>query len=171
MHARNPTHLDWPSIIEQLDRAAARVVPAEHDRSDLVQDALLVLIRRNREGADDEIRPALLCTILRRLVIDRWRRRKPIAMSEDPAGSTEEPDARLRDADLSREVQDAIAALPPAQAVVVRLRHEEGLTFHEIAERLAIPRNTALGRMHLATAKLKRRLHALRTEGPPSRAS
>lgn len=55
-------------------------------------------------------------------------------------------------------VRRAIDELPEAQRQVVTMRFFGGLKFVEIAEALGCPLNTALGRMHKATHKLRRAL-------------
>jgi len=55
-------------------------------------------------------------------------------------------------------VRQALDELPPPQRRIVQMRIYENKTFAAIAEQLDIPLGTALGRMRLATEKLRRRL-------------
>jgi RNA polymerase sigma-70 factor, ECF subfamily len=70
---------------------------------------------------------------------------KEVASSDDRLESTEEQEK------LKRVIQ----MLPDAQRQVLMLRYYSNLKFVEIAQMLGIPLNTALGRMHKATQKLK----------------
>jgi RNA polymerase sigma factor (sigma-70 family) len=58
------------------------------------------------------------------------------------------------------KLKAAIELLPDAQKQVVMLRYYSNLKFVEIAEMLGCPLNTALGRMHKATLKLRQLMEA-----------
>jgi RNA polymerase sigma-70 factor (ECF subfamily) len=62
---------------------------------------------------------------------------------------------RLEGAEQEQKLVRAIEKLPEAQRQVLMLRYYSNLKFVEIAELLGCPLNTALGRMHKATMKLK----------------
>jgi RNA polymerase sigma-70 factor (ECF subfamily) len=62
---------------------------------------------------------------------------------------------RLEGAEQEQKLLRAIEKLPEAQRQVLMLRYYSNLKFVEIAELLGCPLNTALGRMHKATMKLK----------------
>lgn len=62
---------------------------------------------------------------------------------------------RLESTEQQLQLQQAIDQLPEPQRQVVLLRYYSGLKFIEIAEMLGCPLNTALGRMHKATLKLR----------------
>ena len=62
---------------------------------------------------------------------------------------------RLEGAEQEQKLLVAIEKLPEAQRQVLMLRYYSNLKFVEIAELLGCPLNTALGRMHKATMKLK----------------
>jgi RNA polymerase sigma-70 factor (ECF subfamily) len=63
-------------------------------------------------------------------------------------------DAPLLEHELQEAVRRAVADLPPAQREVVRLRHERGLTFQQIADRLRRPLGTVLTQMRAALARI-----------------
>lgn len=79
-----------------------------------------------------------------------------LALISDPAF----PDAaqRLEAADDDRLLQGALDKLPPNQREVLLLRYYSGLKFHEIAQLLGCPLNTALGRAHKALLKMRQLL-------------
>lgn len=62
---------------------------------------------------------------------------------------------RLESTEQQEKLKRAIQQLPEAQRQVVLLRYYSNLKFVEIAEMLGCPLNTALGRMHKATIKLR----------------
>lgn len=63
-------------------------------------------------------------------------------------------DAPLLEHELQEAVRRVVAELPPAQRDVVRLRHERGLTFQQIADRLRRPLGTVLTQMRAALATI-----------------
>ncbi len=63
--------------------------------------------------------------------------------------------ARLESTEEQEKLKRAIQLLPQAQRQVLMLRYYSNLKFVEIAQLLGCPLNTALGRMHKATQKLK----------------
>lgn len=68
------------------------------------------------------------------------------------------PAERLMEQEQARRVEHALDALTEAEKQVVLLRLYEGLPFKEIADIMACPLNTALGRMHNAVKKLRQEL-------------
>lgn len=71
-------------------------------------------------------------------------------------------DAPLMERELRDAVRRVVAELPAAQRDVVRLRHERGLTFQQIANRLGRPLGTVLTQMRAALAKIAPALEAYR---------
>jgi RNA polymerase sigma-70 factor (ECF subfamily) len=67
------------------------------------------------------------------------------------------PDAghRVEGDEQAEKLRRAIEQLPEPQKQVVMMRYYANLKFHEIAEIVGCPLNTALGRMHKAMQKLK----------------
>ena len=63
-------------------------------------------------------------------------------------------DAALLECELQDAVRRLVAELPPAQREVVRLRHERGWTFQQIADRLGRPLGTVLTQMRAALTKI-----------------
>lgn len=71
-------------------------------------------------------------------------------------------DAGVLERDLREAVRRAIAELPAAQRDVVELRHHQGFTFRQIAERLGRPLGTVLTQMRGALLKIGRALEDYR---------
>ncbi len=68
------------------------------------------------------------------------------------------PEARLLAAETQRTLQRAIAALPPAQGAVIRLRDLDGLATAEICNVLGISETNQRVLLHRARAKVRREL-------------
>lgn len=96
-------------------------------------------------------------------VTDVWRSRARQRKAEDGLRLVIEevaPDAAapMEVSEAQRRVQQAVDRLPDAQKQVVLMRYYAKMKFTEIAEALGCPLNTALGRMHKATLKLREML-------------
>jgi RNA polymerase sigma-70 factor (ECF subfamily) len=101
-----------------------------------------------------------LTTIVRTRALDliraRGRRTKmtdnAAAEIESPVGMSEgfpEPDRQVSDSERAGAVSSALDALPEAQRRVIELAFFEGLTHHEVSERLAEPLGTVKTRIRL----------------------
>lgn len=82
------------------------------------------------------------------------RRRAALVIESAEPGMAPAADERLMERELRDAVRRAVAALPPAQRDVVRLRQERGLTFQAIADRLGRPLGTVLTQMRAALAQI-----------------
>lgn len=76
----------------------------------------------------------------------------------EPVSLERGPDRRLRDKELGKEVEKAIAALPEDQRTAFVLREYEGYSYREIAELTGCKTGTVMSRLHLARTKLQARL-------------
>jgi RNA polymerase sigma-70 factor (ECF subfamily) len=94
----------------------------------------------------------------REVVRRRWER----ATQDEPSGRVPAADERLLEGELRLAVRRAVSQLPEAQREVVELRHERGLTFQEIAERLGRPLGTVLTQMRAALARISAALESYR---------
>ena len=139
------------------------------DAEDLFQEVWFRVIRHAARFNDVSFR-AWLWKIARNLLIDFRRKRKP-DISLDAVADTEDeplierltaagtgPARQVELDDMTRRVMRAVATLPEVQREVFLMRVQGDLPFNEIAATLGIPLNTALGRMHDAMGKLKKRL-------------
>ena len=140
------------------------------DAEEIFQDTWLKAMRRIDSFRGGSFK-AWLTTIARNCVIDRTRRKKPSMSLNQEVGeegtqvidlmedaSAPKPDAGLVSEERGARIREAVAALPEAQREVFLLRTEQELSFAEIAAMLAIPLNTALGRMHYAVTRLRKEL-------------
>ena len=83
------------------------------------------------------------------------RRRADVVLQAAERETAPAADERIMEQELRDALRRAVAALPPAQQDVVRLRHERGLTFQVIADRLGRPLGTVLTQMRAALAKIE----------------
>lgn len=150
---------------------AIRMVRSAEDAEDLTQETFVRVFKALDRY--DPARPfqAWLFTITSRLCIDHIRRRrmKTVPLFRSEAGTEEEHAVELEDPGLlpdelavrSEEehgVRDLIDSLPPHYRIVVLLRHQQDLSYEEIAEMLHLPLGTVKARIHRARALLKQRL-------------
>jgi len=136
------------------------------DAEDLFQD-LWVRVIRNADRFENVSFRAWMWQIARNLLIDFRRKKKP-DVSLDAVETEDDqpllellvspekgPAEELEQADLAKRAMRAVGQLPEIQREIFLMRVQGDLSFSEIAETLKIPLNTALGRMHDATTKLR----------------
>jgi len=134
---------------EMLQEVAARLVTAT-PRLSLNGNARGYLFRIAANVWRDHLRRELV------------RRRAAVTLESDEPRLADPADARLLERELRDAVRDAVRALPAAQREVVELRHQFGLTFQEIADRLGRPLGTVLTQMRAALAKISIALESYR---------
>jgi len=152
---------------------ALRMVRVAEDAEDLTQETFVRMFRALERY--DPARPfgAWLHTITARLAIDMIRRRRvrTVPLQVRDADTDEErtldvedpglgPDVLASHAEEERAARDLIDALPAHYRVVVAMRHQQDMSYEEIAEALHLPIGTVKARIHRARALLKQRLEA-----------
>jgi len=142
-----------------------RLGAAPEAAEELAQETLLTVWRKAalfdpaRAGASTWI-----FAIARNLRIDAVRRERRPAIEDDPSdGRAEvEPDALVAAAERGERLREAIAALPPDQAEVVRLSFFQDKPHSEVARDLGLPLGTVKSRLRLALARLRGQVEDLR---------
>jgi RNA polymerase sigma-70 factor (ECF subfamily) len=89
---------------------------------------------------------------------------------DTPVGMGEgfpEPDRQVSDDERAGAVSVALEALPEAQRRAIELAFFEGLTHHEVSERLKEPLGTVKTRIRLGMQKLRDMLSHVAPEGAP----
>lgn len=151
-----------PRLKSFLMRSGASQALAE----EFAQEAMVTLWRR--AASFDPARAHLstwLYTIARNLRIDQLRRQaglspdEPTDLADDrPDADQPTPDEQLLTAERQRGVREALRALPPEQALVLRRSFYEEHAHGTIARDLGIPLGTVKSRIRLAVAQLRRLL-------------
>jgi RNA polymerase sigma-70 factor (ECF subfamily) len=152
-----------------------RVVRRSEDAEDLVQETFVKVFRALDRYDTERPFAAWIFTIASRLAIDHLRRRRVQTVSlsvGEPGSSGEERTMDVEDPGLkpdeiaSHHEEESNAAklidsLPEHYRIVVLLRHQQDLSYEEIAQALHLPLGTVKARIHRARALLKDRI-----EGP-----
>jgi len=155
----------------QVLSLAMRMVRRQEDAEDLTQETFVRMFRALDRYDPTRSFPAWFFTIASRLCIDHLRRRKfdPVPLTQHDRRTDEEYDIDVEDPGLTPDVQavhaeeerragDLIESLPPHYRIVVMLRHQQDLSYEEIAEALNLPLGTVKARIHRARALLRQRL-------------
>jgi RNA polymerase sigma-70 factor, ECF subfamily len=144
----------------KVERLARHILRDPDDASDAAQEALAkvcVRLRQFRGGAQ-------FSTWLHRLVVntclDAVERRR--ARSHEPLGdhfeSDSDPARDAGNAELRRELCDALGEVSPQQAQIVLLKDALGYSFEEIAAAAGMPVGTAKCHAHRGRARLSEHL-------------
>ncbi len=154
---------DWPVVTAFARQFTRDSATAE----DLAQDAYLRLIAN--AGSIDVGRPlrALLLTTVRRLWIDRARRKDALALAEDsePQDGDASPLERLEARDESERVAAALAELPRSWAAALFLADGLDQPSAEIAGILGTSPEVVRVTLHRARRRLRERLQPVHSEG------
>ena len=155
----------------QVYSIALRMVRSSEDAEDLAQETFVRMFRALDRYDLDRPFAAWLFTIASRLAIDHLRRKRirPISLFRRDAESDEEwtievedpglkPDEVTVHAEEETRSRDLIDSLPEHYRIVVMLRHQQDLSYEEIAEALKLPLGTVKARIHRARALLKNRI-------------
>ena len=162
---------DFGRLVERHSRAlyrtAYRMTGNAADADDVVQETFLRAYRyRDRFESPDGSSPWLF-RIASNYAVDLLRRRNRWKQSEiDEAGgplpsSAPDPDRLLRSDEISRTVQERMAALTPNERVAFTLRHYEGMPLKEIAEIMDIRVNAVKNHVFRAVRKMRAALGPL----------
>ena len=147
------------------------MVRSSEDAEDITQETFVRVFRALDRYDPARSFEAWLFTITTRLCIDLMRRRRvrPISLNrEDPETGEDrtldiedpglKPDETAAYAEEERKTKDLIDSLPAHYRIVVMLRHQQDLSYEEIAETLHLPLGTVKARIHRARALLKNRI-------------
>ena len=156
---------DFNRLVEDhgpsLYRIAYRLIGDGHEAEDMVQEAFRSAWnsrQRYEHGRGDR---AWLVAILRRRVIDRWRRRPPPSVGgpdeiTEPGVEPVDPTAN----GFTDEMQAALGRLPVELRETLLLVVVGELTHQEVADLLEIPLGTVLSRVSRARKRLREDLAA-----------
>jgi len=159
------TQEQFDSLVEEhapaLYRMAYRLVGDRHDAEDMVQETFRSAWKsrhRYEEGRGDR---AWLVSILRRRVVDRWRKGKNLKLisSDSPPEVSVEGEDPLA-LHYSDEVQRALNQLDEKLRETLLMVVVGELTHQEVADELGIPLGTVLSRVSRARRRLRELLTA-----------
>ena len=133
---------------------------------DVTQEVFLKLFRAVRGyRAEASFRTWLFRLVVNACMDEQRRLRRFVPIEEAaraPAADYGSPEAGLARGELGRQVQAALALLPPKLRFPILLRHLEGLSYGEIAEVLGCSAGTVASRLSRGHRALARRLAHLR---------
>jgi RNA polymerase sigma-70 factor (ECF subfamily) len=160
---------DFNSLVDAhapaLYRIAYRLVGDRHEAEDMVQEAFRSAWKSRglyQSGRGDR---AWLASILRRRVVDRYRRHAP----PPTLPGDESPEIGVTDADplanhYTDEMQTALSHLPDELRETLLLVVVGELTHQETADLLDLPLGTVLSRVSRARRRLREVLMGTRSE-------
>ena len=147
--------------------------PAEAE--DILQDVFYEFVEEYRLPESIEQASAWLFKVARNRIIDRFRKKKEVSLSE--TGDEEEyrldlalpspdagPEADYARAMLLDALREALDELPDAQREVFVEHELEGRSFKEMAAQSGVAINTLLARKRYAVLHLRERLQAVYDE-------
>ena len=151
-------------MLPHLDAAhnlAKWLVRNEQDAQDVVQEAYLRAFR-SFAGFRGSNGRAWLLTIVRNTSYTMLKKNRAVDLTtsfdEEIHGPGEEamsPAAILEQSDNAALISEAMDELPAEFREILTLRHQEGLSYKEIADIAQIPPGTVMSRLARARAKLK----------------
>lgn len=160
MTARDFTDTYLP-LSESLYRVAFRLLGAQEDAEDAVQDLYLKLWA-DKENLDTVYNPRGYCiSVLRNICIDRIRRADRLVSEEGLEGVTARSDdsqERLERREKLEEVTKVLRKLSPNQKTLLRMRVFEDLSYDEMAERTGMSKLTMRVLLSQARSKIKRNI-------------
>lgn len=153
---------------EPLTRHVSRMVRDRHQVDDLVQEALTKAFTALGSYDPTYAFSTWLYRITTNHTIDYLRRRKLATISMDRPGlpgdeddrrievpdSTYRPDRHVMEDQQRELINEAIAQLPEKYHRVIVMRHQEELSYEEIAEALDLPLGTVKAHLFRARARL-----------------
>jgi RNA polymerase sigma-70 factor (ECF subfamily) len=154
------TQADFNRLVEEhgpaMYRMAYRMMGDQHEAEDMVQEAFRSVWTSRARYEPQRGDRAWLVSILRRRIIDRWRKKPPpsvLAEGHELEISVSGDDP-FRD-EFSDEVQAALARLPAELRETLLLVVVGDLTHQEAADELGIPLGTVLSRVSRARTRLR----------------
>jgi RNA polymerase sigma-70 factor (ECF subfamily) len=148
--------------LERLNAVAIALCGSRHEAEDLVQDALLKVLRRPRRVRGDDL--TYLKTTVRNTFLSNRRsklaRPVTVAMPESLDGFAAAVSPGVESAVFARDVLAAVAKLPaPLRDALVSV-HVAGFNCRDTAARLGVREGTIMSRCFRARARLAPMLEA-----------
>lgn len=153
-------------------------VKGREDAEDIVQDTLLQLVQSLRmlENPIGHV-ASWLYTVAHHLIVNHGKKKHEEEMptvsvdgddekfmfdlSEIMASDGDSPDMQMLRSMIWKELDKALAELPPEQRQALELTEVEGLSSADAASRMQVPQATLLSRKHYAVLHIRKRLRTL----------
>ena len=141
---------------------AARLIGDGERARDVVQETFLRLCSQDLEALDGRL-AEWLYTVCRNLALDHRKKDRPMTLTSDAqvlGGPSPEagPGAAAEERDSVRAVLRVLAALPPNQQEVLRLKFQHDLSYKEIARITELSVSNVGYLMHVGLKTLRERL-------------
>lgn len=134
---------------------------------DLVQDALVKVFLRTRQGFTPDVAEAYVRRSIMALYVDGFRRRRRWAALRPMVAAADDDGAEPELATAARlDLRAALATLAPQERAAVVLRFYEDLTIIEVADRMQLAPGTVKRYLSNAMHKLEARLGPMPEPGP-----
>lgn len=145
---------------DRYARYAARMLGSADAAEDAVQDAFVRAYDQLAQCKEPDKFVGWFFLILRNRCFAERRRNRTAAPLEaaDGVAAADRTDGGTETAERRRALQLALMELTPDQREVFVLKHVEGLSYHEIAERLSTSVPSLKMRMHRAYDRLREQL-------------
>ena len=156
-----------------------RRVVDQDSTEDILQEVFFELLEAYRLVKPIEQVSAWLFRVAKNRIIDSFRKRKLVSLSEAAYGDDDDTDVSLEDllpspesspeaayarGVLLDELDEALAELPEEQRSVFIAHEWEGYTFKELAAETGVSVNTLLSRKRYAVLHLRQRLQSIYDE-------
>ena len=171
-------------IVETVTRERGRLanfirkrVPDASEAEDILQEVFYEFVEAYRLPEPIEQVGAWLFRVARNRIIDRFRKKKEVALPETPADSEQGdwldevlpsadagPEAAYAREVLLGELFAALAELPEEQRAVFIAHELDGRSFKELSAESGVGVNTLLGRKRYAVMHLRARLQSIYDE-------
>ena len=154
-----------------------RMVRNDEDARDLAQEVFIKVFRLLDRYDEQYAFSSWLFRIATNHCIDHLRRQRLRFLSLERDGGSDddeaemqianddpEPDVVLQRREALEKLEEVIAELPPHYRVITLLRHDQQLSYEEIAETLQLPLGTVKARIHRARNMIQQMLAARKYE-------
>jgi RNA polymerase sigma-70 factor (ECF subfamily) len=169
----------WEAIVRQHWRkvfnVAYKFVGRHDEAEDLTQDIFLKIFKALHTFDRRANFQTWLISISRNLCIDHYRsvrkERETLAREVDasnlmPVSRERSPHGHVEQADLRRQIQEALAQLPATLREAVVKRDLQEFSYQEIAEQLKLPEGTVKSRINRGRLELARQLRRIQSRAP-----
>jgi RNA polymerase sigma-70 factor (ECF subfamily) len=130
---------------------------------DVTQETWLRAVQTWQKDGLPENPLAWLRTVARNLIVDYYRRHRPLSLESMPSGwegESEEDSSGFDSPDAAALITWGLSRLRKAQADLLEAFHLEGQRVADIAARTGLSERAVEGRLHRARKKLRRHLES-----------